>query len=262
MKPIHAMGLIWMALLFFSAQGCSSNSKVFQKDPSSFRLIGTKGTGPGQFDEPFAIGVDLKGKIYIADARNHRIQVFDTNGKFLLQWGRQGNKEGEFERPSGIVIDSSGHVFVSDYELDRIQKFTSKGTFLTLWGQSGKQPGEFNSPSGLALDSQGHLYVTDTYNHRIQKFDTNGNFLKTWGSYEPISLVRSFFSFLINPRAKGNFNYPSRITVGSEDTVYVSDSYNNRVQAFSAKGEFQMQFGGAGILGGSFKVASGITTDP
>ena len=233
MKPVRSsMGLLGLALLVFTAQGCSGNSKFFTNDPGSIRIIGARGTGPGQFNEPFAIGVDPKGKIYVADVRNHRIQLFDPNGNFLLQWGSQGNEEGNFERPSGIVIDASGHVFISDYELDRIQKFSSQGTFLAQWGLSGKRPGEFNSPGGLALDSEGFLYVADIYNHRIQKFDTDGNFLKAWGNYQPISLVRSFFNFLFNPGAAGNFNYPSRLTVGPEDTVYVSDSYNNRVQAF------------------------------
>ncbi len=74
MKPIHAMGLIWMALLFFSAQGCSSNSKVFQKDPSSFRLIGTKGTGPGQFDGPTDLAFSPPGNVIVVDWGNHRLQ--------------------------------------------------------------------------------------------------------------------------------------------------------------------------------------------
>ena len=126
MKPIHAMGLIWMALLFFSAQGCSSNSKVFQKDPSSFRLIGTKGTGPGQFDEPFAIGVDLKGKIYIADFYNHRIQVFDKQGGFIAELGHFGSEPGQFNGPTDLAFSPPGNVIVVDWGNHRLQSISLK----------------------------------------------------------------------------------------------------------------------------------------
>ncbi|MFT4580012.1 MAG: DNA-binding beta-propeller fold protein YncE [Nitrospinales bacterium] len=218
---------------------------------------GSRGSSPGKFNEPFAIAVDASGKVYVADARNHRIQKFSDDGKFLTQWGGQGDEPGKFERPSGLAVDRDGNIFVSDYELDRIQKFTSEGKFLMQWGSSGKNAGQFNSPTGLAIDS--NIYVTDTYNHRVQKFDLQGNFIKEWGEYQVVSIVKSFLNFFVS--AESNFNYPTRITIGLGSTLYVSDAYNNRVQKFSSDGVFISQFGGLGFLGGSFRVASGIAND-
>ena len=95
----------------------------------------------------------------------------------------------------------------------------------------------------------------------MQKFDLQGNFLYTWGEYQPISITRSFFSFLFNPGAEGNFNYTTRIAVSPDDTLYVSDAYNNRVVAFSTGGEFLFQFGGVGVFPDNFRVSSGVATD-
>ncbi|MBT5471001.1 MAG: 6-bladed beta-propeller, partial [Nitrospina sp.] len=159
----------------------------------------------------------------------------------------------------GLAVDVEGNIFVADYELDRIQKFTSDGKFLMQWGSSGKNAGQFNSPTGLAIDSQQNIFVTDTYNHRVQKFDLQGNFIKEWGEYQVVSIVKSFLNFFVG--AEGNFNYPTRITVGLNNALYVSDAYNNRVQRFSSEGDFISQFGGLGFLGGGFRVSSGIASD-
>jgi DNA-binding beta-propeller fold protein YncE len=129
------------------------------------------------------------------------------------------------------------------------------------WGSPGKNAGQFNSPTGIVIDSRQNIFVTDTYNHRVQKFDLQGNFIKEWGKYNPVSVIRSFFSFLMSPGGEGDLNYPTRIAVGLNDTLYVSDAYNNRVVVYSTAGEFLYQFGGIGFLGGSFRVSSGIASD-
>lgn len=61
--------------------------------------------------------------MYGVDADNHRIQKFDSNGKFITKWGSKGNGDGQFTSPAGIAIDSSGNVYVVDTGNDRIQVF-------------------------------------------------------------------------------------------------------------------------------------------
>jgi DNA-binding beta-propeller fold protein YncE len=148
--------------------------------------------------------VDASGKVYVADARNQRIQKFSGDGQFIRQWGGQGDAPGQFERPSGLAVDGEGNIFVADYELDRIQKFTPDGEYLMQWGSPGKNAGQFNSPTGIVIDSRQNIFVTDTYNHRVQKFDLQGNFIREWGKYNPVSVIRSFFSFLMSPGGEGD----------------------------------------------------------
>ena len=100
---------------------------------------GTQGNQTEQFNESFTVTVNSSGMVFVADARNHQIQKFISNGKFLGQWGKPGKGPGEFERPSGLAVDFQGNIFVSDYELDRIQKFTPEGQLLMQWGSSRKK---------------------------------------------------------------------------------------------------------------------------
>lgn len=251
----------WVLVCLSLLSACTHLALKESSEMAPLIIGGNQGSEAGQFNEPFAITVDASGNVFVADARNHRIQKFDENGKFISQWGGQGNDSGKFERPSGLAVDAEGNIFVADYELDRIQKFTADGKFLMQWGSSGSDFGQFNSPTGLAIDKHQKIYVTDTYNHRIQKFDMQGNYIKSWGQYQPVSLVRSFFSFLISPGADDKLNYPTRITIGPDEKLFVSDAYNNRIVVYSTDGEFLFQFGGVGIFSGNFRVSSGIAND-
>ena len=129
------------------------------------------GTGDGQLQTPMAIAVDAKGNFYIIEYRNHRVQKFDTSGKFLTKWGTQGREEGQFLYPFNIAIDKSGNV----YTVDRysVQKFTPEGEFLARWDTKGDS-------YGIALDSNMNIYVTRRFT--ILKLDNEGNMISEWGS--------------------------------------------------------------------------------
>ena len=113
----------------------------------------------------------------MADYDNNRVEKFDSNGKYLTQWGSYGTSNGQFEGPSGIAVDSSNNVYVADIgNNNRIEKFSSSGNYLTQWGSSGSGNGQFYSPQGIAVDSTGNfIYVADFGNHRIQVFVNNAN---------------------------------------------------------------------------------------
>jgi len=110
----------------------------------------------------------------------------------------------------------------------------------------------------VAVNSKGMVYVVDQYHHRIQQFSADGHFIHTWGKQGKVNVVRSALNFLIADDRGGEFYYPSRIAIGSDDRVYVSDAYNNRVQVFDAEGRFLHSIGGMGLWGGRFRVASGL----
>ncbi len=235
-------GLLVIGLL----AGCTGS-------PADMHVWGGLGDKPGQFNEPFDVAVDARGFVYVTDVRNRRVQKLTADGDFVLAFGQQ-----QFEKPGGIGIGPDDTVWVTDYDLDRIFHFDPNGKLIASWGAAGDQPGEFASPVDVAANAAGQVYVVDQYHHRIQQFTPDGQLIRTWGKQGKVNVVRSALNFLVSDGHAGEFYYPSRIAIGQDHRVYVSDAYNNRVQVFTANGRFLFSFGGMGIWNGRFRIASGI----
>ncbi len=193
-------------------------------ETDALTVWGSNGSGDGQFVTPRNLAVGSDGSIYVADSGNHRIQVFDKDGNFLLKWGSEGAQPGQFSEPWGIAVAEDGTVFVADTWNHRIQAFTSTGQFLRAFGsfvnvQNDPQAetGKFWGPRDIAIDAQGNLYVTDTGNKRIQKFTSTGEFLQMWGGGGIIP---------------GSFEEPVGIDIDSQGNIYVADTWNRRIQKF------------------------------
>lgn len=88
--------------------GGNSNARVvkFSKDGKFIKTWGQKGTGPGEFGELHAIGIDTEGRVLVADRGNNRIQVFDEDGKFITEWK-------QFGTPSGLYVDKHDTLYVA-----------------------------------------------------------------------------------------------------------------------------------------------------
>jgi sugar lactone lactonase YvrE len=148
--------------------------RVQQFSPSGEFLCqwGSHGAAPGQFIRPQNLAVDDQDQIWVADACNHRIQVFqvvDREAQLVKIWGQEGTEPGEFSYPYDLVLDGEGHLYTCEFGNHRIQKFTLDGELLACWGTPGRQPGQLSRPWALVLDSQHRVYVLDTYNHRVQR---------------------------------------------------------------------------------------------
>jgi streptogramin lyase len=91
--------------------GGNSNARIvkFSKDGTFIKAWGKKGTGPGEFDTPHGIALDSRGRVFVADRGNNRIQIFDQDGKFLEEWK-------QFSRLSGIYIDKNDVLYGADSE--------------------------------------------------------------------------------------------------------------------------------------------------
>jgi DNA-binding beta-propeller fold protein YncE len=129
---------------------------------------GSKGTGDGQFDDPAAVAVDpTANNVYVADPRNKRIQVFDSEGKFLKKWAVP-----EWGGPYGfedLVIDAkSGRVYASSTNMDAILIFDLNGN--RTGSLRPKPPEVLDGPSGLAL-AGGKLYVVNMHGNRVVSID-------------------------------------------------------------------------------------------
>jgi len=166
------------------------NSRVAKvdKDGNWLKSWGEPGDQPGQFNTPHSIAVDAQGKIYVADRGNRRIQVFDSDGKFLRQItidvpvdpdARQaiGNKPTQTTgtmapgAPWTVCITPGPNqvLYTSDAFPGRIYKLTLEGKLLGVLGQSGKQLKQFGWIHEIACPSENELYVAELLNWRVQK---------------------------------------------------------------------------------------------
>ena len=149
--------------IYISDGYANSRVKRLKSDGSFLMVWGGSGKGPGDFNMPHNIAIDDTGRIYVADRGNSRVQIFDSNGKFLDVWEHIG-------RPMGLYIDDNQKIYVTDGEFNRVFILNTKGQILTMFGETGKNPGQFDMPHSIFVDKQGNIYTTEITNMRIQKF--------------------------------------------------------------------------------------------
>ena len=130
---------------------------------------GSPGTENGQFNRAENVAVGPRDEVFVADSCNHRIQVFDRDGKFLRCHGRAGSHPGEFSYPYDIRVDASGNQYICEFGNSRITILDARDQVIEVVGGAGAAPGRFANPWSIALDSKGNLYIADSQNHRVQK---------------------------------------------------------------------------------------------
>jgi YYY domain-containing protein len=181
------------------------------------RRVGGAGSDEGRFNSPHDIAVAPDGSFYVADTQNHRIQKFDSQGRFVLAWGAQGTGPGQFNQPTGLALDAEGNVYVADTWNHRIQKFKGNGDFITMIAG----PMMFWAPKDLVIDDEGYLYVVDTGYHRIHKFGPDLKEVKVWGR---------------KGSDPGEFFEPVGICLGPRGRLYIADTANKRIVVYDRFG--------------------------
>jgi DNA-binding beta-propeller fold protein YncE len=89
--------------------GTGTNDRImkFSKDGTLITAWGKHGKAAGELDTPHGIALDSAGRVYVADRANNRIQIFESDGKFVAEWK-------QFGRPSDVTIDKNDMIYVAD----------------------------------------------------------------------------------------------------------------------------------------------------
>lgn len=162
------------------------NNRIVHFDPSGrfVKAWGKLGTKPGEFSLPHSIAMDSRQRLYVADRNNARIQVFDTDGKFIAEWRN-------ILVPWGLHITKNDEIWACGSSPMRwpdgaapfgyppkdqlVMRFDTEGKVQQLWtmpkcADGAPMPGECNWLHGIGIDSKGNLYLSDIKGMRIQKF--------------------------------------------------------------------------------------------
>jgi len=199
--------------------------------------------GDGLFDNPHGLRVDPEGNIWAVDNGSHIVVKMDPKGRVRMVLGRRGvsgETEDLFYRPTDIAFAPNGDFFVSDgYGNSRVVKFSKDGRFIKAWGKRGVKDGEFNTPHSVVVDKSGRLLVADRENFRIQIFDQDGKFLQKWT----------------------HVGSPWGLALYGDNTLFMSDGYNNRILKLDLDGRIIGSFGHHGKMPGELELPHEMTVD-
>ena len=247
----------WLALGAVLVGGCSEKESVEKVVPleshwfSGVQVIGARGVAPGRFNKPRSLICDRNDNLYVADITG-RVQKFDPQGRFLLQWQMPQTDLG---KPKGMGVDVAGNVLVLEPHYMRVNHFTPEGQLVAQWGCRGTNSGCFILPRAIAVNSRGEAYLSEyTVVDRVQRFGPLSQalaggaptFLGGWGSPG------------VDPAC---FNRAEGLAIGPDDAVYVVDSCNHRIQVFDVAGKFLRAHGQAGSNPGDFSYPYDIRVD-
>jgi DNA-binding beta-propeller fold protein YncE len=187
------------------------------------------------FIEVGDVAVDGDDNVYVFCRGAHPVMIFDKEGNFLDAWGEMNDPY--FTFPHGISVGRDGFIYTADSRDHTVRKWTKDGKLVLTLGSlhqntpalSGKP---FNRPSHATAASNGDIYVSDGHgNASIHCFSPEGDLKFSWGT---------------QGTGPGEFNLVHSVFIDHEDndTVYVTDRYNNRVQYFTPSGTFLGEWGG------------------
>ncbi|MEM7367428.1 MAG: hypothetical protein AAF587_02435 [Bacteroidota bacterium] len=155
----------------YVADGYGNHRVVrLDKHGTLIKAWGEQGKEEGNFDNPHNIVLDPRGRVYVADRYNSRIQVFSRDGEFLAAWTHLG-------KPWGLALSPEMNLYMSDGDNERILKLNLEGKILeTYEAGPGTQAGQFRAAHGIAVGPQEEVFVTEVLNWRVQKF------IQSWNS--------------------------------------------------------------------------------
>lgn len=186
--------------------------------------------GPG-LASPHALAV-YRGRVFVSDPAERRINVFDIPGRRFYSIGAAG--PGTLQKPLGLSIDRAGQLFVADAGANAILAYDPQGNYLRSIGG----PQWFTRLTGVTADPDGmRLYAIDSGEAgkgepRVRVFDQRDG--------------RHLFDFGARGSGPGEFSMPCDLAVGGAGELYVADSGNLRVQTFDHQGKYLMSFATAG----------------
>ena len=186
---------------------------ILNKEGELIKSFGSRGSGDGQFKEPYGVDVDGEGRIIVADTNNHRIQVFENDGSFIRSFGSEGSSEDQFKFPWGVVVDRDGNIVVCDFGNHKIKVMDIEGNFIRCFGTLGSGDSQLHAPRRVDVDEEGRIVVCEEGNRRVSVFEKDGTFLFSFG--------------------KGRMKHPYGVVVDSFGSIIVSQFCDNSIEIWN-----------------------------
>ena len=162
--------------IFISEGHGGANARVlkFNRDGKFITSFGTKGAGPNEMEHPHALAMDSRGRLFVGDRQNNRIQIYDQSGKLLDTWT-------QFSRPSGLYIDKQDVLYVADSESESVSRnhdgwkrgirigSARDGKVLYFIPDPVEKATGTSAAEGVAVDAQGNIYGAEVGPRALKK---------------------------------------------------------------------------------------------
>ena len=168
-------GEIYVAEGHSSRPGSVARVLKFSKDGKLIASWGQFGRGPDDFDQPHALAMDSRGRLFVGDRGNNRIKILDQNGKLLDTWY-------QFSRPSGIYIDRNDTIYVADSESGSVAPTRPEwkrgirigsartGEVTAFIPDPDANPPSTSAAEGVAVDARGVIYGAEVGPRALKKY--------------------------------------------------------------------------------------------
>jgi streptogramin lyase len=149
--------------------------RKFSKDGKLVATWGQWGKGPNDLDQPHALAMDSRGRLFVGDRGNDRIKIFDQSGKLLDTWY-------QFSRPSGIFIDAQDRIYVADSESGSVAPTrkdwkrgirigsAKDGTVTAFIPDPNENPPSTSAAEGVAVDAAGNIYGAEVGPRALKRY--------------------------------------------------------------------------------------------
>lgn len=219
---------VFVTLIFLFSRSAAIGQNGFAVD--YLFSIGAAGDSLGQFNHPRALTISADGLIYVADTGNHRVQMFDEKGNFMLYFGGIGGGPQQFDMPSDICTQDGLNIFVADQNNNRIHQLDRKLNQVAIFSANTSLPEEFQFafPQSIAISSQGDQFILEVESNSVLKFNSFFVPVTRFGSIET---------------GGGVLNQPERITLVGNEFLCATDGQAARLVLFDYFGNFLRYLG-------------------
>jgi RHS repeat-associated protein len=271
-----------------------SNDRVeeFSEQGEYLQQFGSAGEGDAQLTHPYTIAVSSSGNVWVGDIENNRAEEFGEHGEYLGQFVWEA--EDFLDEPVGLAVTASGDLWLTEPHSDRLEEFTEEGE--PVGRQCEAIPGATSESYSLtaadvgselqvivtATDTAGEVGATSSATGRValaapesltlpvvsgsaEEGQTLTASSGAWSGAEPISYAYQWQRCSVGVGSAGSgdgqFYHPADVAIGRFGQVWVLDRENDRVEEFTAEGEYLGQFGSEGSGPGRLDEPAALAVD-